>query len=439
LNVITCAGYGNTGSSAITDYLTEFDNVSSLGSTIEFQILLEPDGVYALEKALTSGNNLYVDVAVSRFIIFYEEFINRFALISKKNSCRILSEYFENLGIIKWNGGWYGSNGNIGRKYGFWMSMSKAKFYQEFKESVYCLYEPETCPWVPSFYPSSNQYFGYCSKEIFRSATRIFITSLFNCILKDRLHENKNLMIDHLVPPCESSVFSEYVENLKVVVVDVNPVDLYLKNCIAHGERWIPYENVGTFINWYKQTRSHRKNVNDISNYFFVNFEDLVYSYEKVSCEINKYLDLSEENHVNKLTYFDPNKSIVNTNLEERFVLSEKLRNDVELIKSSLSEYLYNFPKVLNEKKKVYPIYLIREESDKTLNEKKFEIFLLPLALKFYIKEGLKNFIKSYFGIQRKNELFSDITIKKIMKFILFPVAIIKKLIDVIFNILLMN
>ena len=38
MKIITCASYYNTGSSAITDFFSEFDNIKSLGET-EFRFL----------------------------------------------------------------------------------------------------------------------------------------------------------------------------------------------------------------------------------------------------------------------------------------------------------------------------------------------------------------------------------------------------------------
>lgn len=43
-NIITCASYGGTGSSAITDLMKEFNNVKSLGE-FEFSIAHDLDGI----------------------------------------------------------------------------------------------------------------------------------------------------------------------------------------------------------------------------------------------------------------------------------------------------------------------------------------------------------------------------------------------------------
>ena len=48
MKIITCAGYYRTGSSAITDIFSEFNNVKSLGNA-EIGLLQDPYGISNLE------------------------------------------------------------------------------------------------------------------------------------------------------------------------------------------------------------------------------------------------------------------------------------------------------------------------------------------------------------------------------------------------------
>jgi hypothetical protein len=54
--IITCAGYYGTGSSAIIDYLTEFEDCFSM-SNYEFRFLQDPEGISDLEFNLVSNHN----------------------------------------------------------------------------------------------------------------------------------------------------------------------------------------------------------------------------------------------------------------------------------------------------------------------------------------------------------------------------------------------
>lgn len=49
MKIITCASYYNTGSSPVTNFFSEFDNIKSLGET-EFRVLQDPDGVHFGDK-----------------------------------------------------------------------------------------------------------------------------------------------------------------------------------------------------------------------------------------------------------------------------------------------------------------------------------------------------------------------------------------------------
>ena len=55
-NIVTVASYYGSGSSAVTDYVSEFDNVKSLTS-YEFRFIQDPDGVAELEYNLVENFN----------------------------------------------------------------------------------------------------------------------------------------------------------------------------------------------------------------------------------------------------------------------------------------------------------------------------------------------------------------------------------------------
>ena len=66
--VLTCTGYGGTGSSAATNILEEFSSVFSFGNKFECTLIHEADGIRDLEKALDEGHRLKVDLACKRFL-----------------------------------------------------------------------------------------------------------------------------------------------------------------------------------------------------------------------------------------------------------------------------------------------------------------------------------------------------------------------------------
>ena len=56
MKIITCASYYGTGSSAVTDYLSEFSSIKNLGD-YEFRFLHDIDGIADLEYHLVENHN----------------------------------------------------------------------------------------------------------------------------------------------------------------------------------------------------------------------------------------------------------------------------------------------------------------------------------------------------------------------------------------------
>lgn len=56
MKIITCASYGASGSSALTDLVAEYSNVHRM-SDAEFRFLHDPDGISDLEFQLVECHN----------------------------------------------------------------------------------------------------------------------------------------------------------------------------------------------------------------------------------------------------------------------------------------------------------------------------------------------------------------------------------------------
>ena len=68
MKIITCASYHGTGSSAITDFFSEFSNCSSVES-FEFRLVHDPDGIRDLEYNIIENNNrLNTSYAIKKYI-----------------------------------------------------------------------------------------------------------------------------------------------------------------------------------------------------------------------------------------------------------------------------------------------------------------------------------------------------------------------------------
>ena len=81
----------------------------------------------------------------------------------------------------------------------------------------------------------------------------------------------------------------------------------------------------------------------DKEKVMYVQFEDLVYNYTDTLEIVSEWLKFDIKHHSKFKKYFDPSKSINNTQTWKRFTQS---RDEVAYIGRELKEYLYDFPEV---------------------------------------------------------------------------------------------
>lgn len=327
--VITCAGYGGTGSSAITDILKEFDNVKCTGD-FEFALLHEVDGVSDLQHYLVDDfHRLKATEAIYRFKKLinnlkssYDPFFNyKFNILSK--------EYIDKITDVKWNGFWHQHllrHSKIVRKFKYYYPAKiqrKINKYLQFNKD----YE-----FVP-YYKRSEMRIGFNSEEFFIN-TREYINNLLKEL--DKNNEYKYLALDQLTPPYNLERYSAYFYDIKIIVIDRDPRDLYLLNKLYWKEGWIPSDNVNDFIKWFKGIRNFK--VNNSHNVLKLNFEDLIFDYENTLNKILKFLELDSNNHINKNKFFNPEKSIKNCRLWEKVSDNQE---EIRLIEKELLEFCY--------------------------------------------------------------------------------------------------
>lgn len=326
--IITCASYGGSGSSAITDILKEFNNIFSAGD-YEFTIAHEIDGISDLQYFLYDNpHRLNCDTAIFRFEELvkrrekdYKKYIRDFSLHSKA--------YIDSLSTLQWDGYWEGHQlrySNFKRAVYYKIPYRIQLFINKFKKSNYEI--------VSSFKASKMTYsnldnsFFMLTKEYTQSIIENVITNLPD-------DEIEYIALDQLVPTNNIERYLEYFNSIKVIVVDRDPRDLYLLNNLYWKEGWIPSHDVESFIKWYKLTRSYRT---DNSNVLYIQFEDLVYNYERVLKEILDFLGIDKSYQIYKKQFFDPKVSKKNTKLYEQ---QHQFKEDIHKIFIELTDYCY--------------------------------------------------------------------------------------------------
>lgn len=344
MKIISCAGFGGTGSSIITDLFRECSNVYSVGGNgLEFFFLHEPDGIKDLENALVEGHRFKVDFAIKRFKKLAENlYYNNPSGSSYKNFFNgkfldITNDYLNSLGIIEWKEGWWHRIfENKDKKFHRFIKNMR---FQKYVEKYYSLYEPDS--WKPVYTGYATQYYCNINKNDFIGKTKVYLEKLFSEINTTAEY----LLFDQLFPPTDTEEYIKYFDHAKAIVVERDPRDLYFVNKVYWGCGFMPFSKVETFIVWYKKTRNI---VKASKNVLTVKFEDFLYKTEDTIKSVLSFIGLSEQQHDKKRTFLFPEKSITNTQLIKRIRLRNnyfqmEIIKDISLIETQLKDYLYNF------------------------------------------------------------------------------------------------
>ncbi len=336
MKVITCAGYYRTGSSAVTDLFSEFRGCANVGS-LELRFIYDRDGIRDLEYGIVENNDrLNTSISIKRFMRFAK--ILNGGLLRRgyrrffgDSFMKYTSEFMNQIIELKCPAWSHLDRFDIGIAFNcIDVILEKISFYLKENSRFSLLKLMKT----PSYYSAidEKQFCQYAAQYIEK-----VICSLGR-------EETEFYMIDQLLPPSNLKDYLKYFNDIKIVVVDRDPRDLFiLENEIY---RWgnIPYKNVRDFCSWYEITRRHRKKeVFDEESVYFLRFEDLVYHYEQTIGQLINFTGLHSENHLYRKTKFNPDISIRNTNMKARY---PKYSEDIKYIEKYLDEYLYDFPEV---------------------------------------------------------------------------------------------
>lgn len=331
MKVITVASYYGTGSSAVTDYISEFKDVKSL-TDYEFRFAHDPDGLSELEYNLIENFNRHNSGhALKRYKDIVDYYGNHFCVKRYEpyfngNWKKLSYEYINSLVDFSYKGRWQFDFYDKGRWYEFWHKFPERIMHKTFWRKK------------PDKHVGMNRgvlYASHPTEKEFLEKTRDYTDKLIKSANPENL---PYVILDQLVPSTNIERHARYFNNLKVFLVDRDPRDIYLLNKFEWKCGMVPTD-VETFIKWFKYTRSPRKTEDfNPDRVMFVKFEDLVYNYEETTSKIAEFIGLSKENHINPKKLFNPSVSIKNTKTWEKYQTE-----DIKLIEKELKEYLYQY------------------------------------------------------------------------------------------------
>ncbi len=321
IKFLTCASYYGSGSSAVTDLISEYENVDNL-TDYEFRFLHDPYGVRDLQYYLIDNQNRHNSGFGLKKFMKYTHFLEGNSLF--KRYVHFLGDtfktetkkYIESLVTTSYRAYWQYDLLERGSIYYFLTRL----FYKVFHRDL--------------FVKNIESYLCDIDKEFFIERTKEYIEGIF----RGRVTAPGNfLMVDQIVPSSNIDAFLPYFDQIKIFLVDRDPRDVYLSEKYVWHEGVVPHD-AEQFIKWYKYCRKNQTEYIKHKEVCFVRFEDMIYRYEETKRRIADFAGLEEERHTTPLSHFDPNKSIKNTRLY-RVYTDEK--DVMHLIEKELAEYIY--------------------------------------------------------------------------------------------------
>lgn len=332
-------GYMGSGSSAITDLLSEFDDYNVNNRDFEYVMLHCPDGLFDLEDKLLNGNNaLRSDEAICRFEkcmkILYDTKNFWPGMYKKRVSVKfedITEKFVETLLDFKFDN-------NI-----YW-------YFQQVPDNVILQmvnYLKRLLKVLPIHNTSNRptlKYKGmkisYPTPEEFYKSAKKYLNDFYSLLG----YAEHNLLLDQFLLPHNLFRINNYFdENVRIFVVDRDPRDVFVLNKYVWLKKGCPIAypiDVKDFCKYYKKMR-HSERLLDDRRVLRIHFEDLIYNYENSVVKICNFLDLKKEGHTRKKEKFDPQKSINNTQVFRNFY---NCGDEIFLIEKELSNYIYAFP-----------------------------------------------------------------------------------------------
>lgn len=326
--VITCASYGGSGSSAITDLLKEFSSCNSLGD-FEFTFLHYPNGVLDLElKIIENKHRLVSGYTINKFIEEMKRLEKHYSIYFGNEFGKITDKYINKLVTLSWKG----SNELFTREEKLLKKIVK-RLKTEVIKKIFGTKEG-MCFEDRDYF----MYFSNLTNQEFYEITKEYTNNLLELLNKENIY--KYQVLDQLVPSTNIDRFFNYFYDLKVIVVDRDPRDIYILNKEFWKETWIP-EDIEIFIEWFKITREY-KGENEKEklnkNILKIRFEDLIYKYDETLRNIMLFLELEKKEHVYPKVYFNNKVSERNTKLYEKY---PKYKNEMKKIEKELKKYCY--------------------------------------------------------------------------------------------------
>lgn len=336
MKIITCASYGASGSSALTDLVAEYSNVHRM-TDAEFRFLHDPDGVSDLEFQLVECHNRHnAGRALKRFwkqcqFNAGNRIHRRYENFFHGKYLEISKQYVEQLTDFKCKGWWDFDLLDRGDK-------RDAYMYRKKIEDRLLRASPFT---KKRIFDQEDTYYSHPTEEAFLVATRRYVHALLEIANSD---EREYLEVDQILPSQNIDRYLRYFSDpIEVFVVDRDPRDIYVLEKVYYPIRYGSYNNdsVEVFCKKFKYIRESGNPKQSTSEHIhYLQFEDFLFDYDRTVHEIERVTGLKSKDHANKFQFLNPMKSINNV---QTWLEQPGLADDIQYIENALGNYLYPF------------------------------------------------------------------------------------------------
>jgi len=303
---VSVSGFGWSGSSACISILKEFESISFFEG--EFRIARDPYGLTNLQNAIVNNWD-YVshDTAIKKFLE-YCEMLSRetgfFSPVGKGFSNKLgadflslSKDYIDSLVSMNYIG-----DSAVLRQHIHGYRNMMMKIRSKLGKSN-----------------SERMYLSRVDESEFITVTNKYINSLF-AKLKDS-EEETIIVLDQAVPPTNISAVSRYFKNIKVIIVDRDPRDIYanlVKNKVLIGAELCEKDSVEKYVLWHSILRRNiQKEIDREENkdrVLMIKFEDIVCNYSHTINKIITFLG-GKQVHKERYKYFNPDSSRAQRNV----------------------------------------------------------------------------------------------------------------------------
>lgn len=324
---IACVGYHATGAGVIDDLFREFDNVAQGQYEVESRLLQDPDGIADLEYNLIENpHRLNSGFAIKRFLKYVSTTNRTYTKIFGNQWEKISMRYAQSLIAFEYSGYWHGDVWLLNPFWRYWHKARRALA----KISPKLIRKPA----YYNYFPWLKSYHVNLTKESFYEYSRDYIDSL--CVAMN-VDKKEYIVLDQLLAPGNPVRYANYVRDLKTIIVDRDPRDVYIHQ-LNHKDHVLPID-VYQFCQEY---RDDRKKISELpaDKCMEVTFEQLIYHYDEYAEKVIDFIGIDKSHWVKPKSHFDPDRSIKNTKLWEK---TNKYQKEIAIIEEKLADMLHEF------------------------------------------------------------------------------------------------